>query len=157
MAATDGQRAAALEAVQSYCGWHIAPSKTETRTVWGTDTGTFLLPSMHVTAVASVVVGGAALDPAAYRWTLSGIVSRVWGWWPRAESATVTFTHGYPLFPAAVWQIVERVAQRAADDPGALQQVGQVRYASVSGVGIGSSLSDLDRRDLNAYRLPPIG
>ena len=48
---------AAQGAVRRHCGWHVAPSVTETLRVDGYGGRTLILPSKHVTAIASVIVG----------------------------------------------------------------------------------------------------
>jgi hypothetical protein len=98
----------AAEAVRSYCDWHIAPSVTETLTLPVVN-GVALIPSLHVTAVASV--NGLATG---YTWTTSGRVQIGSGYSHHYHSppVTVVLTHGYETCPAVVRAAVLQIAAR---------------------------------------------
>lgn len=102
----DPQAAAAAAAkVRGLCGWHIAPSVTETVTV-PIQAGRLLLPSLHVTAVSSVLVGG---QVATSVWAAPFSVIHLPAW--RSGFATVTLTHGYERCPHDVLAVVEQLAK----------------------------------------------
>jgi hypothetical protein len=116
------------------------------------------LPSMHVTAVASVVDDGATLvDGTDFAWSTQGWLQKLtcgaFSWKPR--SVVVTLTHGYDEIPDDVQAVIDRLAARASSDAGALRQVGQVAYATTTaGVGVGGALTDFDKAQLRPYRIP---
>ena len=119
---------AAEDMVREYCGWHIAPSAPETLTLDGKGGTTLVLPSLHVTAIASIVEDGVTLAATAYEWSQSGLVKRVNGGWPRKyRSIVVTLTHGYTTCPLAVREFIKQLAgSGAASPPMTKAQVGQV-------------------------------
>ena len=45
----EGVDPAAQAAVRAYCGWHIAPSLSETLVLDGTGARAFILPTLHLT------------------------------------------------------------------------------------------------------------
>lgn len=123
------------ESIREYCGWHLAPSLTETLT--GIEVGSggiVMLPSRYVTAVASVVLHGSpdspgqTLDPTSYIWHQGGYLEpvnraqfgSVTGYWyepgpvflpvNRGGTVDVTFTHGYAALPANVKRVAFELA-----------------------------------------------
>jgi len=65
-------------AIRRYCGWHIAPSITETITLDGDGSRHLWLPSLHVTAVTAVTNGDTVLDVSSdLDWSESGYVPAV--------------------------------------------------------------------------------
>jgi hypothetical protein len=119
-------------AIRTYCGWHIAPS--ETMTIPNIEVGSrglMMLPSLHVTAVQSVMLQSTTLeppvvvDPMNYTWHEEGYIEPVagaqWysGWYagyyyepgpyylPQTNFGlvTVTFTHGYSALPEDIKQV----------------------------------------------------
>lgn len=156
--------AAATSLVQAYCGWHVAPVKTDDElTLDGPGRQLLLLPSLHVTAITSVVDDGVTLDPATeYEWSASGMVirtspdNRCIPFTRKFRSIVVTLTHGYETMPGDVQAVIERLASRGASNGGGYTQVGQVRVATgTDGAPLGLSLTDQDKADLGPYRLPP--
>lgn len=120
---------AAEAMVQEYCGWHIAPSRTETLTINGVDGPKLLLPTLKVTAITSISENGVVLSPAAYVWSESGMVEKLWGWWTwKPRAIQVTLTHGYDQCPLGVREVVRHLAESGPGAaPVATAQVGQVR------------------------------
>lgn len=168
MALTEAQATARAEAaVRAYCGWHVAPETDALLTLDGPGSPVLLLPSLHVTAVASVAENGELVDPADYSWSASGVVRRsrsaltiaTWsgsGWTDALRGVTVAFTHGYQEWPLEVQAVVERLAARALEGATVLTQVGSVSYATgEDGLPIGGTLSSVDRAVLDRYKLPP--
>lgn len=155
LAATDDDRLLqAQELVRSYCGWHVAPSRTETLVVHPTPAGTILLPSLHVTSVTSVTVAGwPVLDPTYYQVFEHGEIRRVMGYrFTDRHAVTVEFTHGYDDAPADVAGVVQAIAQRASSVTPNLLQVGLVRYSDPGGSSFG--ILPEWRQVLDQYRLP---
>lgn len=161
LAATEEDRLyQAEQLVRSYCGWHIAPSRADqVVTVSGTGSSIVMLPSMYVTAVASVVVDGYTLvegtDYVVHREGFLELSSPDWTsrYTYLPGTVVVTFTHGYAAPPDDVVAVVQAVASRSVDSPGSVTQVGQVRYATGSD-GAGGALTSWERDALGTYRLP---
>lgn len=144
---TDTTPTAAEALVTAYCGWHIAPPRTETITLDGPGTRTLLLPSLHVTEISSVISDGTTLDPDCYDWSESGIVELRGGWFSRRlRGVSVALKHGYETMPADLAAVVSQI-DGTGFGPQAVQ-VGQVRVQTADGVQAAGSI--LDR-----YKLPP--
>lgn len=140
--------------VRSYCGWHIAPSRTDTYTPDGTGPRSVLLPSLYVT---SVTVTRAAVDLVEdIDFTRYGLAVNLpyWG----DDDLVIEFDHGYASPPADVTAVVQGIAQRAVDNPGSLvrEQVGPFAY-TYSQTGTNQSLpialTDAERAILTPYRI----
>jgi hypothetical protein len=140
--------------VRSYCGWHVAPTQRETFVVHGDGVHIAMLPSLRVTQLHALRVNGRDYDAAAIEWAGSGII-RLASTSTKLRGVEVEVTHGFDDWPLEVLAVIERLAQRAEDDPGALVQVGQVRYATgADGLPISATLTELDKLVLDRYRLP---
>jgi hypothetical protein len=101
---------AAAESIRTQCEWHIAPSVEATVKIRASG-NVLLLPSLHVTAVASVVdsTGNAVTD---WEWYPSGIIERAAAF---PAFVTVTFTHGYTSCPKELLPIIaERAVSQAS-------------------------------------------
>ena len=145
--------------VRSFCGWHVSPSVAESVTVSEWQKGAILLPSLHITAVTSVVEDGTTLVPTDYLWDEAGIVGRLGvPWTTRGKAVTVTFTHGWdraPDFEAVILAVASRA--QASPDGVTRRQVGLVSesYSQTSAnVAGGVSLLAHEKDALRAYRLP---
>lgn len=163
LTSTEAQRLEQAEAlVRGFCGWHIAPSRTVTdakiRAKGGT---TLLLPSLYVTAVASVTDDETLLTVEDdYTWSSAGVLTRE-GYWS-TEVVTVTYTHGYAAPPPEVTAIVQAVAQRAIDNPGSVvrRTVGPFTdvYSTTGANQVATlALLDSEKETLRRYRLPSVG
>jgi len=149
--------AAAEAAVRAYCGWHVAPLKTETVKVWSAGDRSVLLPSLHVTEVQSVTVDGEPVED--YSWTSDGILRGV----RECGPVEVALTHGHAADSTAgvlLSSIILATAARAKSSPSGLMraQVGQVSetYSQTAanqagGVALLSSETNL----LTPYKIPP--
>lgn len=157
LAATEVQRLEQAEAlVRGFCGWHIAPSRTESVTVRGRGTKTLTLPTMHVTAVTSVTEDGRTLTvDDDYTWSAAGVLTRD-GVWPVDAKVVVAMSHGHAPIPAEVTAIVQAIAQRAVNNPGSMtrKQIGPFseQYATDSAL----SLLESEREALRRYRIPRV-
>lgn len=142
--------------VRAYCGWHVAPSRRESITLDGDDSGVLLLPTLRMTALHSLSVRGASVnvdDELVVEWSTSGVV-RCSTRTASMRGVVVELTHGFDDWPLEVLSVIDRLTQRALDDPGALVQVGAVRYATSSdGLPI-VGLTELDKLVIDRYRLP---
>lgn len=136
----------AQDEVRGFCGWHIAPSRTETVRVEGGGGRLLLLPSLHVTDVASVVDenGSEVTD---FRWRRNGTLV---GCWSDCLDYDVTFTHGHPQAPMDVSAAVQAIGS------------GDVALGVVKSWNrgpFGESYSDSResavRATLDRYKLPP--
>lgn len=143
---------AGLDAVRAWCGWHIAPSQTETVEVEVDGGRVVLLPSLKVTAVSEVRnEDGDVVDPTSYKWRSNGVVR---GYWCRDDLYAFDITHGYADMPSELQAIID---QLDADGVGA-------RQATSEGAGPFSrsfGSTDLESQPLSVraviarYALPP--
>lgn len=97
---------AACEAVRLWCGWHIAPVKTDdVVTVDQLGNQVLTVPSLHVTDVTAVIdADGRPITD--YEWSAIGQLSRDLGWPRGFRAVTVTMTHGLTVTPAGVKSVV---------------------------------------------------
>ena len=105
---------AAAGQVRRICGWHIAPSLTETVTLDHDGGPVLYLPSLYVTDVVSVkdAMGGTPREIMGWRWSGAGMVE---GSFPRGFRAVeVTLTHGYVECPADLLPVLASRTQRRA-------------------------------------------
>ena len=161
LTATEADRLLQAEAlVRSYCGWHIAPSRTAVELTLRPSYGTVvLLPSLMVTDVTSVVEDGTALAvDDDFTWDENGVLTRLGTW--AADPIVITFDHGYNTPPADVTAIVQSVAQRGLDNPSSLVRVQKGPFADTySQTGFNQSLPiallDAEKEILDRYKLPP--
>ena len=150
--------AAAEAAVRAYCGWHIAPVRTDTVTVDGSGAQVLPLPTMALRNVESVDENGQPVTLADMQWSASGFLHRPVGWTSNLRGVEVTFSHGYDDVPLEVQAVVLSVAARAAASPDGITrtQVGSVSVSfsqSATNVAGGVALLDHERDVLDRYRL----
>lgn len=148
--------------VRSYCGWHIAPSRTATLTLspiagWQRGTNRIILPSLYVTAISSVTLDGVVQTIGEeYTWTAPGVdLADVGGW---SDSLVIAYTHGYTEAPKEVTAIVQSIAQRAVNNPGSLVRTQAGPFADTySQTGFNQSLPmallDAEKDILRPYKL----
>ena len=148
--------AAAEAAVRAYCGWHVAPVKAETVTVWSAGDRSVLLPSLHVTEVASVMVDGEPVED--YTWTSDGILRGV----RKCGTVEAVLTHGHDGDSTAgvlLSSIILATAVRAKSSPSGLMraQVGQVSETysqTATNQAGGVALLTSEKNLLAPYKLP---
>lgn len=144
--------------VRAYCGWHIAPVRTDDVLVMdGSGATVQQLPSLRVTAVSEVTNDGTVLDVVNdLEWSADGYMRVPGRWTHKLRGVTAKITHGYATMPDEVQAVIDDLIARENSNPGAAQQVGQVRFAVslVSGAALGGALSPYEKEKLNTYRLP---
>lgn len=160
--ATEDDRIEQAESlVRGFCGWHISPTRTETISVRSRRGETLTLPSLHVTAVASVTDDTTPLTVESdYTWSAAGILTRL-GYWSDGKLVEVQFTHGYSIPPPELVAVVQAVAKRAVNNPDSLTRrtTGPFTDAySTTGAGQASTLALLDseKEILRRYRIPAV-
>ena len=159
---TDDERLLAAEAtVRAYCGWHIAPVRTQTITIRD-DRELVVLPSMRVQNVSVVDWLGGPVNP---NWWSVDEAGLFWRWLPGSRSTypdgpafpnayrgtlTVTFDSGYDAAPADVTAAVVGLAQRSKANPTGLGSATRGPFAE----SYASSLFGTDKAVLDRYKLP---
>lgn len=110
---------AAEELVREYCGWHIAPSRTETLTADGSGSRIQPLPTMHLTAVVEASEAGTALDVNALDWSTYGVLEKQDGgaWTSRRRGVVAEVTHGFAATPSWLLALLCSAAGRALLTP----------------------------------------
>lgn len=103
----------AESAVREYCGWHIAPARTETLTADGSGSTLLELPTLHMTALAGVTESGTTVDLDGVEWSTNGLIERDARWCRRRRGVTATVTHGYDDPPPWLVVLICAVAARA--------------------------------------------
>ena len=153
---------AAQAVVRRFCGWHVAPSVTETLKVTGSGGRRLTLPSGHVTGLSKVSVCGTVLDiESSMDWDQAGVMvlRPGMGLWPDVPGAVeVTLTHGWdPDEVPEVAALIATLAQRAASGPGvvASQSVNgaSVAYLTAGGAPLGIPLLEIEKETLAPYCL----
>lgn len=163
---------AAGETLRTFCQWHIFPSITVTDTVEVKPDGTIMLPSMFVTDVASVTIGGLELDPSTYSWFEPGYIKRLshqyyeWPLWPLesdqpfhafpsslAQHAVVTYTHGYSVIPSTVNAVAMELTSRALELPAGNATNLSAGPNTIGLNALGLILTGEDRRRLGPFAL----
>lgn len=147
--------------IRKYVGWSISEEAGVVVTLDGTGERSLWLPSLLVTAVASVVEAGVTLTVVTgFDWTAYGKLIRVgrcWGCKPRSVVSTIT--HGYATDPDDVKDICLSVAGRLYRNPAGLRSktVGAVSWTTAgAATDGGGDLNELERQDLTPYRLATV-
>lgn len=143
---------AALGAIRDLCGWHVAPSLTETQILDGPGGRVMPLRSGHVTNVHSVRLSGRLLSPDEYGWSQAGMLELYTGEFPRRfRSVAVELTHGHDKVPALLGLVQQKVLAALSSPMGATsEQAGQL---AVKWGRTGLALDESQRSMLAPYRL----
>lgn len=137
--------ASACAAVRAYCGWHVAPSHTETVTVDGSGSSVQMLPTLHLTELKSITNDGRPVtDP---EWSSAGMVRG--SWTSKFRGVEAEMVHGFETCPAEVLGVVKGMIAAAS-----LQGVSQVTNGSHSVQYDVSSMTSNQLAILDAYRIP---
>lgn len=151
----------ATQAIQNFCGWHIAPPEDLTVYLDG-GTQELFLPTLKLNSIESVTVDGTLLTDIDLEWSRrTGNVRRKShvGFPEAYGSIIVLFNSGYESVPQVLKQIVLQASAMALSSPtGATrEQAGQVamQWATTApGVSGGLTLHDRDFKALSQYILP---
>ncbi|WP_157777247.1 hypothetical protein [Nocardia terpenica] len=103
--------------VRDWCGWHIAPTITETVVADGSGTAVLMLPTLHLRDVHTVTENGHPIDLTRVRWSGAGYLRRDTAWTGREQGVRAGITHGWPDPPPVVAAVVLGIAKRAKDTP----------------------------------------
>lgn len=148
--------AAAEGAVRSYCGWHVAPSTSETVVVDGSGGYTQHLPTLHLTNVTSVTEVDAdgvsqTVDLTDVQWSAAGYLWRPTSWTTRLRGVSAQITHGHELVPPEMQAVVLDLAEHLANTRG-----GTIRDQSgpFSAQYAQQQMTPLHTMVLDAYRIP---
>lgn len=144
---------AAVSAIRGYCGWHIAPSVTETISVDGPGGWLLSLPTLYLTAVQSVTNGGTPLLNTT--WSRKGTMrSPVYAWSCMGNSVQVNLTHGYDEFPAEILAVARSMA--AAGSGSVATKITSGPHSvdlTPEGIAGAFAMSDLHKQVLDRYRV----
>lgn len=156
----DGAAAAVIE----YCGWHIAPVRTETVTVDGSGTRIQPLPTLNLVSLETITERGRTLDPAWIDWSANGLLEKRSGgvWTARRRGVTAEMTHGYATTPGWLVTLICALAGRALLTPTAMQGIQQeaaggesITYTTSRATPPGTiALLDVDMGMLDRIRIP---
>lgn len=108
---------AAVAALRSEAGWHIAPVVTETVTIDATGGVVLMLPTMRLVSVQAVRDMTDSLAPVAmtgWRVSRSGMLQRPLGWPLGFSMVEVDMTHGYAETPADLHAVIAELCQWAS-------------------------------------------
>lgn len=137
-------------AVRAWCGWHVAPSATETIQVDSDGARVALLPSLLVTGISEVRdEDGAIVDASSYRWRKNGVVR---GQWACGVLYEFDITHGYDEMPLELQDVIDKIDADGLEAGAAVQS---------RTVGPFSETYDLSSAPLSVkavldrYKLPP--
>lgn len=147
---------AAESAVRDYCGWHIAPQRTEVVTVDGSGGRLQPLPTLHLVDVLTVTEDGTDVDVTPGMWSAVGYLWRWQPWTGTRRGIVAEITHGYTEVPLVVTGVMVSAVARWRANPTAARsrRVGQVS-ATYGAPSLGSDdLLPLEKSALDRYRIP---
>jgi len=136
------------EAIRAECGWHIAPSRTETLTVEAESAKYLFLPTLALTAVSEIrdMTYDAPQVVTGYTFKANGIITRTFAGvgFVVGHTYEVDVTHGFASVPSDLLSVASSIARSAAGERVAQSKQlgpGQVTYADLStGTDLGSPL-----------------
>lgn len=138
------ERASGL--VQSEARQTVDLVEDDELTVRGSREASILLPGRPVTDIASVTLGGDAVED----FYLDGDeLVRAGGWGSPADEIVVTYTHGYETVPDAIKEVVLAAVSRVWTNPAGVvsERLGQAQMTySVQDTPIGLLLTEDERR-----------
>lgn len=137
--------AAVAEQIRSICGWHVAPTLSETLTVDSDGERTLFLPSLRVVEVTAVRDLTDPNNPKTidgWTWSEDGMLTRKHGgYWPEGLRALeVDITHGYETCPSDLFPVAADFGRRRVQQ----ESIGGRSVTFVSGAEddrLGSTLS----------------
>lgn len=144
--------------IRDYCGWHIAPEATETITLDGTGATIVQVPTLRLSAVASVAEDGVVLSATEYEWSADGTLRRLplgRCWTNRYRAVVVECTHGFDEVPAAIVAVVLDATSDALSTPVGAGSEQPEKMGPFEFTGNGGAFSAAQRRVLDRYRVNP--
>lgn len=106
------------DGIEHFCGWHIAPVRTETLILDGPQSPVLQIPSLMVRDVVSVTENGKPVDPDEYDWSPDGLLARRGrSWTGRYRGVVVELEHGYEQVPGDLIATVAKLVARADAAP----------------------------------------
>lgn len=139
--------------IRAWCGWHIAPSVTETIKLDGPGGGLLMLPTLHLTDLIHIENNGnEIIDP---EWSQIGVVrARCRRWTSRFRGIEVEMTHGFPTVPAELIGMALEIGLRLWTVDGWVrsEQTGGVSVSYFASTASGGFLMD-ETQVLGRYKL----
>lgn len=114
----------AVWALRRRAGWHIAPSKTETVTVDGSDTRLVVLPTLQLTAVSEVRDVSGITPVVLHNWSAqrAGMLRRAGRWPCGFQAIAADITHGYEETPPDLFGVIAALCKLATDESDVAQE-----------------------------------
>lgn len=152
---------AVSDEIRDTLGWAVTQETGVTATLDGPGDEKLLLPTLHLTAVSSVVEDDKTLTAEDYLLYERGYLRRVVNgfgidWTDRLQGVTVVFDHGYASdsLPGVFKMVTMEYAAKVCGNPAAIPHTRTVGRVSVSYTDIRSMLPPIDDARLDYYRLP---
>lgn len=153
-------RRAAQSAIRRHCGWHVAPSHTETLRIDAYGGRTLHLPTKHVTDIETLTIDGRDVLSRC-DWSQAGTMQLRNGYWPdRPGAVDVTFTHGWdiddvPEVAALILAIGKRARDQGRRGTVARQAANgaSVDYLTAGGAPLSVPLLQIEKDALEVYRV----
>lgn len=127
------------EAIRAECGWHIAPSRTETLEVYAEGCRHLFLPTLALTAVTEIrdITFDVPQVVTGYRFKPNGIITRTFtgAGFVDGHLYEVDVTHGFATVPFDLLTAASSIARSANGERVAQSKQlgpGQVTYADLS-------------------------
>lgn len=151
----------ASQAIRDHCGWTISQETVTGKVLDSHGERSIWLPTLLLTAVASVVEKGVTLTVTTdYDWTAYGRLIRSGCWPNEARSVTVTYTHGYATVPDSVKGVCLAAAGRRYQNPEGRRSytVGGISESfAIPSKGEVGFFYDTELMDLEKYKLEHVG
>ncbi|WP_433661078.1 hypothetical protein ACQPW1_02040 [Nocardia sp. CA-128927] len=148
--------------VRDWCGWHIAPTLTETLILDGSGDRVQMVPTLRLLDLHSVTENDRPIDLAKIRWSPTGYLRRTIAWTTRERGIRIEITHGWPTPPPLLVGVVLGIAKRAKDTPASAVRARtagpfseQLTVSADGSIG-GVALTQVERDLLADYRIVPV-
>ena len=152
---------AALGFIRAYCGWHIAPVRTEVVAPRGATGHLFTLPTLKLVEVLSLTVDGEPQDVAPPATGLPALQSGLASvYWPGACSrrlggVQLSIRHGLPEAPAELAALAVQLKNVMLVGVGGVR-VGNISLTPAAVSAATAGLPPFMLTILDLYRLPPL-
>ncbi|MFX0573106.1 hypothetical protein [Nocardia nepalensis] len=148
--------------VRDWCGWHIAPTLTETLILDGSGDRVQMVPTLRLLDLHSVTENDRPIDLTKVRWSQTGHLRRMIAWTTRERGIRIQITHGWATPPPVLVGVVLGIAKRAKDTPASAVRTRtagpfseQLTVSADGSIG-GVALTGAERDLLANYRIVPI-